>query len=78
MEMFHFSTTLNQTIIGLPIALIAPLVFAVLYLVLKLLTGIVYLLVILIAGRRMRKASKKAPFAKERAFAWSAITGLLT
>lgn len=78
MEMFHFSTTLNQTIIGLPVALIAPLVFVVLYLVLKLLTGIVYAFVVFFAGRRMKKVSKKVPYAKERAFAWSAAAGLLT
>lgn len=78
MEMFAFSSTLRQTIIGLPVALIAPLIFVIVYLVLKLLTGIVYLVVLLVAGRRMKKASKKVAFAKERSFAWSAVSGLLT
>ena len=68
MEMFHFSTTLRQTIIGLPVALVAPLIFVSLFLVVKLLTGIIYLLIVLIAGKKLKKASKKVSYSKERTF----------
>ena len=79
-EMFEFSITLRETIIGLPVALITPLVFVILYLVARILTAIVYFLIVLIAGRRMKKKVKRktVPYAQVRTIAWSAAAGLLT
>lgn len=78
MEMFNFSATLRQTIIGLPVALVTPLIFVALFLVVKLLTGIIYLLIVLIAGRKLKKSSKKVSYVKERTLAWSVAASLLT
>ena len=79
-EMFEFSITLRETIIGLPVAFIMPLVFVVVYLVARILTAIVYFVIVLIAGRRMRKQSKRRPvaYATARTIAWSTAAGLLT
>ena len=76
--MFDYSITLRETIIGLPVALIAPLVFVILFLVLKLITGIVLFLISIFAGRAMRKSSKRAPYANARTIAWSAAAGLIS
>ena len=67
------SAALREVALGLPVALISPMIFVLLYIVLYVLTSIIYLLVLLFAGRKLRKSKKnKAPYAKARGFVWSA------
>ena len=73
------SAALREVALGLPVALISPMIFVLLYIVLYVLTSIIYLLVLLFAGRKLRKSKKnKAPYAKARGFVWSACSAALS
>ena len=78
MDLVNGSDLLLEFIVGLPVALISPLIFVVLYIVFSLLTSIIYLLIILIAGRAIKKSNKKeAPYAKARSIVWSVVSSAL-
>ena len=78
-DLVNASTALREVALGLPVALLSPLVFVVLYTVLYILTSIVYFFIILFAGRRLRKSDKnKSPYAKARGFAWAVCSALLS
>lgn len=78
-DLVNASTVLREVALGLPVALLSPLVFVVLYTVLYILTSIVYFFIILFAGRRLRKSDKnKGPYAKARGFAWAVCSALLS
>ena len=78
MDLVNGSDLMLEFIVGLPVALISPLIFVILYIVLRLLTGIIYLFVLIFAGRAIRKSNQKqAPYAKVRSIVWSVVsTGL--
>ena len=78
MDLVNGSDLMLEFIVGLPVALISPLIFVVLYVVLRLLTGIIYLFILIFAGRAIRKSNQKqAPYAKVRSIVWSVVsTGL--
>ena len=57
-EMINASAVLLETAIGLPVALVSPLIFVVLYIVFYLLAGIVYLFILLFGGRKLRRSEK--------------------
>ena len=78
MDLINGSDLLLEFAIGVPAALISPLIFVVLYIAFAILTNVIYLLVIIIAGRAIRKSNKKnLPYAKARSFAWSAISAFI-
>ena len=52
-DLINNSTVLLETAIGLPVALISPIIFLVLYAVLSLLAGLVYWFILLFAGRKL-------------------------
>lgn len=77
-ELINASTALLETAIGIPVALISPLIFVLLYVVLSILAGIVYLLVLLFGGRRLRKSKKNhVPYAKVRGLLWSVVSAAI-
>ena len=79
MDLVNNSTALREVALGLPLALLSPIIFTLIYTVLYILTSIVYLFILLFAGRKMRKSKKnKAPYAKAQAFAWSACSAVLS
>ncbi len=78
-EMINASAVLLETAIGLPVALVSPLIFVVLYIVFYLLAGIVYLFILLFGGRKLRRSEKNhVPYAKVRGIAWSAVSAALS
>ncbi len=78
-ELVNDSAVLREVVLGLPLALVAPMIFVAIYTVLYILTSIVYFFIILFAGRKLRKSKKnKAPYAKARAFVWSACSAVLS
>ena len=78
LELINSSDLLLEFAIGFPVALIAPLLFVVLYIVFSILAGIVYLFIILFAGKSFKnKGSNDVPYAKARSIAWSAGSSLL-
>ncbi len=77
-DLVNASSTLCEVVLGLPVALISPLVFVVLYTVLSILMGIVYLFVLIFAGRKLKKSDKNnVPYAKAQSIAWSACSAVL-
>lgn len=77
-DLINASTVLLETVIGLPVALISPLIFLVFYVVLSLLAGIVYLFILLFGGRKLRKSKKnRVPYAKVRGIVWSAVSAAI-
>lgn len=78
MDLINGSDLLLEFIVGLPVALISPLIFVALYVVFSLLTGIIYLFIILFAGRAIKKSNKKEiPYAKAKSIAWSVVSSAL-
>lgn len=77
-ELINASTVLLQTAIGLPVALLSPVIFIVLYALLSILAGIIYLFVLLFAGRKLRRSKKnRVPYSKVRGIIWSAASAVL-
>ena len=77
-DLLNASTVLLETAIGLPVALISPLIFVILYTVLSILAGIVYLFILFFGGRKLRRSAKnKVPYAKARGIAWSVVSSFL-
>lgn len=78
MDLVNGSDLLLEFIVGLPVALIAPLIFVILYVVFYLLTSIIYLLILIFAGKAIKKSNaKNVPYAKARSIAWSAVSAAL-
>ncbi len=78
-ELVNASATLREVALGLPVAMVSPVIFVVLYTVLYILTSIVYLFVLLFAGRKLRKSKKnKGPYAKAQSFVWSLCSAVLS
>ena len=78
MDMVNSSNLLLEFIVGLPVALISPLIFVALFVVFSLLTTLVYLLIIIFAGKAIKKSNEKnIPYAKARSIAWSAVSAAL-
>ena len=72
------SDLLLEFIVGLPAALISPLIFVILYLVFRLITGIIYLFILIFAGRAIKRSNKRdIPYATAKSIAWSAISSAL-
>ena len=73
------STALREVALGLPVAFLSPIVFAILCTVLNILTSIAYFFVILFAGRKLRKSDKnREPYAKARGFLWATCSAVLS
>lgn len=78
MDLINSSDLLLEFIVGLPVALIAPLIFVILYIVFYLLTSIIYLFILIFAGKAIKKSNEKnVPYAKARSIAWSAVSAAL-
>ena len=78
-DVTNSSNLLFEFVLGLPVALISPLVFVALYVVLSLLSGIVYLFILIFGGRAIKKSNKKdIPYAKAKCIAWSAASAFLS
>ena len=78
LDLINSSDLLLEFAIGLPVALIAPLLFVALYIVFSLLANIVYLFIIIFAGKSFKnKGSNDVPYAKAKSIAWSAGSSLL-
>ncbi|MBE6698793.1 MAG: hypothetical protein E7584_00915 [Ruminococcaceae bacterium] len=78
MDLVNSSDLLLEFIVGLPVALIAPLIFVILYVVFYLLTSIIYLFILIFAGKAIKKSNaKNVPYAKARSIAWSAVSAAL-
>ena len=78
MDLINGSDLLLEFIVGLPVALISPLIFVLLFVVFTLLTSIVYLFIIIFAGKAIKKSNKKkVPYEKARSIAWSTASALL-
>ena len=78
MDLLNGSDILLEFVVGLPIALISPLIFVVLFVVFRVLAGIVYLLILLFARKAIKKIDKKKiPYTKARSIAWSAVASFL-
>ena len=78
MDLVNGSDLLLEFIVGLPVALIAPLIFVILYIVFYLLTSIIYLFILIFAGKAIKKSNaKNVPYAKARSIAWSAVSAAL-
>ena len=77
-DLANSSDLLLEFIVGLPVALISPLIFVILYLVFRLITGIIYLFILIFAGRAIKRSNKKdIPYATARSIAWSAVSSVL-
>ena len=77
-DLVNSSDLLLEFIVGLPMALISPLIFVILYLVFRLITGIIYLFILIFAGRAIKKSKKKEiPYATARSIAWSTVSSVL-
>ena len=78
-DLINASTVLFETAIGLPVALLTPLVFVVLYTVLYILATVVYAIVMIFVGRKARKSEKNdVPYAEVRGLAWSLASAALS
>ncbi len=78
-ELVKDSAALREVALGLPLALLSPIFFTLIYTLLYILTSIAYLFVLLFAGRKLKKSNKnKAPYAKAQAFAWSVCSAALS
>ena len=78
MEIVNASTALRELVLGLPVALISPMIFVLLYTVLSILMGLVYSIIMLFAGRKLRRSEKNdVPYAKAQSIAWSACSAVL-
>ena len=78
MDLINASDLVLEFVVGLPVALISPLIFVVLYVVLRLLTGIIYLFIVIFAHKAIKNSKENpAPYAKARSIAWSAVSALL-
>ena len=78
MNLINGSDLILEFLVGFPVALISPLIFVVLYVVLRLLTGIVYLFILIFARKAIKKSNEKnTSYAKVRSIAWSAVSALL-
>ena len=78
MDLVNSSDLLLEFIVGLPIALISPLIFVLLYVVFSLLTSIIYFFIIIFAGKAIKKSNEKnTPYAKARSVVWSTISATL-
>lgn len=78
MDMINASPALLEVAAGLPVALVTPIVFVVLYIVFAILAAIVYMFILLFAGRKLkRSAQNNVPYAKARSIVWSACSAIL-
>ncbi len=78
MDMINASPALLEVAAGLPVALVTPIVFVVLYIVFAILAAIVYMFILLFAGRKLKRSAKNnVPYAKARSIAWSACSAIL-
>lgn len=78
-DLINASTVLFETAIGLPVALITPLVFVALYTVLYILATVVYAIVMIFVGRKAKKSEKNdVPYAEVRGLAWSLASAALS
>ena len=71
------SEPMKETVIGFASALVAPLLFFVVFLVLRIVTWIVYFIVMLIVGRKMKENEKTKKATGLRALALGIVQGLL-
>ena len=73
------SAVLREVVLGLPVALIAPMIFVFLYTVLYALSWVVYSFILIFAGRKFRKSKKnRGPYAKAQGLVWSACSAILS
>ncbi len=76
-EMFGLSETLNEVLLGVGGALVAPIISLALFIVLSFLTWFVFLIVTLIFGSSMREYNEFRPFSRIRGMVWGAISALV-
>ena len=77
-DLINNSNALLETAIGLPVSLITPLIFVLLYIIFSLLAYVVYLFILIFAGRKMRKSKKNnVPLSKVRGMVWAGVSSAL-
>ena len=77
-DIANSSSLLFEFVLGVPVALVSPLVFVILYIVLSLLAGIVYLFILIFGRKAFKKSNKKdIPYARAKCIAWSAVSSVL-
>ena len=77
-DLINNSNALLETAIGLPVSLITPLIFVLLYIIFSLLAYVVYLFILIFAGRKMRKSKRNnVPFSKVRGMVWAGVSSAL-
>ena len=78
-DLTNSSNLLFEFVLGLPVALISPVIFVTLYVVLSLISGIVYLFILIFGGRAIKKSNQKdIPYVKAKCIAWSAASAFLS
>ena len=78
-DLVNASSVLREVVLGLPVALVTPLIFVVLYTVLYILTSIVYMFILIFAGRKLKKSEKnKGSYAKAKSIIWSVCSAVLS
>ena len=89
-ELVAASGTLMQVVVGLPLAILSPLVFVVMAIVLGIIGSVVYAIITMVGGPKFKRGRKGkrskgrksrksfVPYAKAKTIAWSLGAGLLT
>ena len=73
------SDVLREAILGLPLAMLSPMIFVIIYTVLYILTSIAYLFVLIFAGRKLKRNKKnRGAYAKAQSLVWSACSAVLS
>ncbi len=77
MDLLRESPSLCDVVLGAVSGLITPLLFFVLFLVLNFISWVVYLLITLVRGAKMKEKDATAPFAKQRTIAMAVVQTLI-
>lgn len=76
-KLFSESEPLQETLVSFATALVAPLLFFLIFLVLRIVTWLVYFIVMLIVGGKLREKDKTSKAKGWRALALGIVQGLL-
>ena len=78
-EFVNSSAVLREVALGVPVALLSPMIFVAIYTVLYILTTLIYWIILLFAGRKLRKnEANKAPYARTRSLVWAVCSAVVS